>query len=389
MARLGDICNIQSGGTPSRSNPLFWKGGTIPWVKISDIKGKYLNNVEETITDDGLKNSSAKIFPAGTILYSIFATIGEVCILDIDASTNQALAGIQIIGENIDRDYLYYYLVSLKKEASTIGRGVAQNNINIKILRDFEIPIPPLEEQRRIAAILDKVTSLIALRKQQLAKLDELVKARFVEMFGDLLCEDANHRKVPLESLAKIGSSKRIFENEYVFSGIPFYRTKEIVELSKGDSVSTELYISNERFSEIRRKYGAPQKGDLLISAVGTIGVIWIVDQSQDFYYKDGNLLQVSPGTTLDSVFLKYILEELISFYKSKMSTGTAYNALTISELRKMMIPVVDYSKQKNFASFTKKVIEIKLTIRQNLDILEILKNSLLQKCFKRGSYNA
>ena len=71
------------------------------------------------------------------------------------------------------------------------------------------------------------------------------------------------------------------------------------------------------------------------------------------------------------------------------MSTGTAYNALTISELRKMMIPVVDYSKQKNFASFTKKVIEIKLTIRQNLDILEILKNSLLQKCFKRGSYNA
>ena len=96
MVRLGDICEIQSGGTPARSNSSYWDGGTIPWVKISDIRGKCLQNTEEFITENGLQNSSAKIFPKGTILYSIFATLGETCILDIDAATNQAIAGLTI-----------------------------------------------------------------------------------------------------------------------------------------------------------------------------------------------------------------------------------------------------------------------------------------------------
>ena len=83
MARLGDICKIQSGGTPSRAESAYWDNGSIPWVKISDIKDKYLNDTEEYITEAGLENSSAKIFPAGTILYTIFATLGEVCILNM------------------------------------------------------------------------------------------------------------------------------------------------------------------------------------------------------------------------------------------------------------------------------------------------------------------
>lgn len=382
MARLDEICRLNMGQSPDSSsyNEI---GEGIPFFQGNADFGEVFPTVRVWC------NAPTKIAYPGDILISVRAPIGALNIADVKCCIGRGLAALTVDESICSKQYLWYAIANKVEELNSKGTGSTFKAISKSILSETEIPLPPLDEQRRIVSILDKVTSLIALRKQQLTKLDELVKARFVEMFGDLLCEDANHRKVPLESLAKIGSSKRIFENEYVFSGIPFYRTKEIVELSKGDSVSTELYISNERFSEIRRKYGAPQKGDLLISAVGTIGVIWIVDQSQDFYYKDGNLLQVSPGTTLDSVFLKYILEELISFYKSKMSTGTAYNALTISELRKMMIPVVDYSKQKNFASFTKKVIEIKLTIRQNLDILEILKNSLLQKCFKRGSYNA
>ena len=115
MARLGDICKIQSGGTPSRSTLEYWNNGTIPWVKISDFEGKYLFGTTECISQRGLDNSSAKIFPKGTILYTIFATLGEVCILDIDAATNQAIAGLQIIDENIIQDYLYYYLLHIQK----------------------------------------------------------------------------------------------------------------------------------------------------------------------------------------------------------------------------------------------------------------------------------
>ena len=119
MARLGDICEIQSGGTPARSNCTYWEGGTIPWVKISDIKGKHLNKTEEYITESGLQNSSAKLFPKGTILYTIFATLGETCILDIDAATNQAIAGLTVKSDNICREYLYYYLFSLKSVSAS------------------------------------------------------------------------------------------------------------------------------------------------------------------------------------------------------------------------------------------------------------------------------
>lgn len=174
MVRLGDICEIQSGGTPARSKRDYWENGTIPWVKISDIKGKHLENTEEFITDEGLKNSSAKVFPKGTILYTIFATLGETCILNIDAATNQAIAGITIKSDGVHREYLYYYLSSLKSEVNQMGRGVAQNNINMSILRNLPIQLPPLDEQRRIAATLDKVTDLIAKRHQQLDKLDDV-----------------------------------------------------------------------------------------------------------------------------------------------------------------------------------------------------------------------
>ena len=184
MAKLGDIATIQSGGTPARSIAEYWEDGTIPWVKISDIKSKHLNQTEEMITEAGLENSSAKIFPKGTILYTIFATLGETSILDINAATNQAIAGISITDSCVLPDYLYYYLLSQKIHVQKIGRGVAQNNINMKLLRDFDVPLPSKEAQLNIIEQLNRVTELLFLRKQQLTKLDELIKARFVEMFG-------------------------------------------------------------------------------------------------------------------------------------------------------------------------------------------------------------
>ena len=206
MAKLGDIATIQSGGTPARSIAEYWDDGTIPWVKISDIKSKHLNQTEEMITEAGLENSSAKIFPKGTILYTIFATLGETSILDINAATNQAIAGISITDSRVLPDYLYYYLLSQKIHVQKIGRGVAQNNINMKLLRDFDVPLPSKEAQLNIIEQLNRVTELLFLRKQQLTKLDELIKARFVEMFGDMLLNSLEWPEKPLEGLADIVS---------------------------------------------------------------------------------------------------------------------------------------------------------------------------------------
>ena len=164
--KLDNITNITSGGTPSRGKPLYWQNGNIPWVKISDISGKYVETTEEKITQLGLDNSSAKIFKKGTILYSIFATIGDVAILNVDAATNQAIAGITC-SPSCNIDYLYYVLLVLKDLLVAKAKGVAQVNINQSILKETPIPFAPFEEQQRIVESIESLFSKLDEAKEK------------------------------------------------------------------------------------------------------------------------------------------------------------------------------------------------------------------------------
>ena len=257
--------------------------------------------------------------------------------------------------------YLYYFMNGYVEELRKLSIGGVIKYIKLRNLTDALIELPDIETQKYIVSILSKIKELIDSRYQELKILENLIKARFIELFGDPLIEDDRYPRVPLGSLAEVGSSKRIFEKEYVSEGIPFYRTKEIVELSKGNRITTELFITKERYDEIRSEYGVPQKGDLLISAVGTIGVIWIVDGKNDFYFKDGNLLRVSATEKFVPEYLKHLLEALISAYKSEMSSGTAYAALTISALKEMMVYDVPHAEQEQFAAFVEQTDKSKL----------------------------
>lgn len=230
---LGELCNIVSGGTPLRSKPEYWNNGTIPWIKIGDIKEKYINNADEYITKAGLDGSSAKMLPKGTILYTIFATLGEVGILEIDASTNQAIAGLTIKDKNqILSEYLYYYLKSKKRYVKTIGRGVAQSNINMSILKSFQVPLPSPSTQNRIIDVLDKITNIIEYRQQELQKLDDLIKARFVEMFGDPAGKMNNYPKKRFDELCENLDSKRkpITASVRESGNYPYYGASGIVD---------------------------------------------------------------------------------------------------------------------------------------------------------------
>lgn len=195
---IGESCSVVSGGTPSRSKNEYWENGNIPWIKIGNIKSKYVNEYDELITEQGLNNSSAKLLKKGTILYTIFATLGEVGILDIEACTNQAIAGINITDPRITTDYLYYYLKSKKDYVNNIGRGVAQNNINLTTLKNFEIPLIDVDKQLNIVEILEKVERMICLKEKEIDDLDLLIKARFIEMFGDPIVNEKGWRTKPL-----------------------------------------------------------------------------------------------------------------------------------------------------------------------------------------------
>lgn len=373
--KLGDVCTIQSGGTPSRTKPDYWENGQIPWVKISDIKSKYVDKTEECITKLGLKNSSAKIFPSGTILYTIFATLGETCVLNIDATTNQAIAGIAIKDNNIISDYLYYYLLSRKNSVQTMGRGVAQNNINLKMLKDFEIPLPPLNEQRRIAAVLDKVSDLIAKRREQLDKLDELVKAKFVEMFGDFKVNTKNWPIVSFDEIAIIdGNMTTDYEKyaDYPHIGIDSieketgaltgYRTVAEDGVISGKYLFTPKHIIYSKIRPNLNKVALPNFNGLCSADAYPILPI------------EGKCNRIFLAYDMRSqFFLDYILQ---------FCNRTNLPKVNRKEVSGFETPLPPIELQNKFATFVEQTDKSKLTIQQSLDTMETLKKALMQEYF-------
>ena len=270
--RLGDVCEIRSGGTPKRSVPEYWKGGSIPWVKIGDISGKYIDSTEEYITEAGLKNSAARILEPGVILFSIFASIGAVGILRIPASTNQAVASLAIVSDAIDRDYLFYFLKSREVAVKSSGRGVAQNNINLSILRSMQVPIPELAIQRKIAEQIEAVSAQIEASEIQLGSLDSLIKSRFVEMFGDP-CDPANDSfpREPIDSFCELrtgpfGSS--LHKEDYVSGGHPIVNPSHITE-SKIE-IDSDLTIDGDAYAALTPYH--LNIGDVVMGRRGEIG---------------------------------------------------------------------------------------------------------------------
>ena len=383
MARLGDICEIQSGGTPARSNCTYWEGGTIPWVKISDIKGKHLNKTEEYITESGLQNSSAKLFPKGTILYTIFATLGETCILDIDAATNQAIAGLTVKSDIIYREYLYYYLFSLKSVVDNLGRGVAQNNINMSILRNLPVPLPPLDEQRKIAAVLDKVSDLIAKRRQQLDKLDELVKSRFIEMFGNFVYERDRWNVCTIGDVADTIDPQPSHRTPPIsLDGIPYVGIAECNYSTRRIDFEKARKVGQNVLREHTERYTLDE-GDLIIGKIGTIGKPVFIPIEQT-YTLSANTVLIKPikgkvvSQYLYAVFQSEYMDRIIDAEKK----STSQPAFGIQKVRRIEIPMPPLELQQQFAAFVAQTDKSKSTIQKSLEKLEILKKALLQKYF-------
>lgn len=185
MVRLGDVCDTSSGGTPSSKNTNYY-GGDIPWIKSGDLRENIINQVSSFITEEGLKNSSAKwVEPKAVLLAMYGATVGRLAILNIAATTNQAVCSIRPKEDNIAIEYIYYLLRSKVSIFLRQAVGGAQPNISQTIIKETVIPFPPLPEQQRIADILDKAEAINQKREQVLALCDEFLRATFLDMFGD------------------------------------------------------------------------------------------------------------------------------------------------------------------------------------------------------------
>ena len=282
--------------------------------------------------------------------------------------------------------YVFYFMWYLHYSGRTDllqNKTTGIRNLQVKSYLNEEIPLPPLDEQRRIAAVLDKISDLIAKRREQLDKLDELVKARFVEMFGDCKTNPKGWETCCLEEIAEVGSSKRVFVEELKDEGIPFYRGTEVGALAEGMTIIPELFITEEHYKDLCEMTGKPQKGDLLMPSICPDGRIWLVDTDDPFYFKDGRVLWVHGiSDKFDPVFLLYTLKDRIMTDYSSIASGTTFAELKIFALKKCQVFNAPIEVQKKFSAFVLNINSSKLTIQQSLDKLEALKKALMQQYF-------
>ncbi len=184
MKKIGDVFTTSAGGTPLRSKPEFYEGGTIPWLKSGEVAQGYIYKAEEFITESGLQNSSAKLFPANTVLVAMYgATAGQVGILKFEAATNQAVCGI-FPNEHVVPEYLYSVLKSKRDYLISLSSGGAQPNISQTVVRDLEIPLPPLEVQHQIVAEIEDYQQQIANFELEITKLKDRISATVNKVWG-------------------------------------------------------------------------------------------------------------------------------------------------------------------------------------------------------------
>ena len=380
--KLGDIFAIAAGGTPSRNKKEYWNGD-IPWVKIKDIRGKYVNYVEEYITEQGLKNSSAKMFCKGTLLYTIFATLGEVAILNIDATTNQAIAGLKLNDNAVVLEFAYYYLQSLKQNVLNIGKGVAQKNINLTILRNLDIPVPLKSVQLTIVAELDQINDLIRLKKEQLKEYDNLAQSIFYDMFGDPVENEKGWEVKKLKDISKVkigpfGSLLHV--EDYVEGGRPVVNP---VHMNGGRIVADKNFsVSEEKYKELSSY--VLKENDIVFGRRGDIGRCALVSKDEDGFICGTGSLYVRFDIVVNTMYiLKMLLTNSIKSILISKAKGATMLNINCGIVENLQIPLPPLSLQQEFSSRIEQIEKLKTEVQKTITDLETLLASRTQYWFE------
>lgn len=384
MARLGEICTVVSGTTPKSTQPEYWDGD-LNWVTPAELtdESDIIYESQRKITQQAVSDSSLKPFPAGTVLLSSRAPIGKVAIAGTEMYCNQGFKNL-ICSEKIYNRYLYHFLKDKTTYLNSLGRGATFKEISKSIVENIEISLPPLDKQRKIAAVLDKVSSLIAKRRQQLDKLDELVKSRFVELFGD---PKSNPKGYPIcrlsEHIEFLTSGSRGWAQYCVDNGSEWFITIKNVKDCR-ISIDNMQPINAPNTSEAKRT--KVQEGDLLISITADLGRTGVVTKeiADHGAYINQHLTCIRLNKEiLNPLYVAFFMEspagkeQFESKNQSAVKAGLNFNSINSLQL---FVPPMD--EQSAFVKFVAQTDKSKLAIQKSLEKLEMLKKSLMQKYF-------
>ena len=345
-------------------------------------RAKYIN--EETFQRLGC----TEVLPGDILVSRLPEPVGRACIVPKKSERMITAVDCSILRVNksiVSTKYLLYFLQSSNYFNQLSGKlaGTTRTRISRKNLEKVELDIPPIDVQNKISSVLDNVTTIRKIYKKELQMLDDLIKARFVEMFGNCRTNPKNWETVALGNIADVGSSKRVFVNELQEKGIPFFRGTEIGALAEGKEINPELFITEDHYNELVKATGAPIIGDLLMPSICPDGRIWVVNTTEPFYFKDGRVLWVhSINNHFDPVFLLYTLKDRIMTDYGSIASGTTFAELKIFALKQCQVFDVPIEMQKSFAAFVTQVDKSKAVVQKALDEAQLLFDSLMQQYF-------
>lgn len=383
MARLDEIFDLQMGKTPSRNNADYWTDGQYDWVSIADLGSyqKYVEDTKERISALAVQESGIKSVPANTVIMSFKLSLGKTAITQEPVYTNEAIMAFIPTGKYAVLPDYFYYLFSAKDWTKGTNRAVMGTTLNKATLGAVSITVPPIDEQHKIAAVLDKVSDLIAKRRQQLGKLDEMVKARFVEMFGDVI---QNTKLWP----------------QYIFSDITTSRLGKMLDAKQQTGMCQYPYLANFNvqwfrfeldnlnemdFNEADRIEFELRDGDLLVCEGGEIGrcAVWHNEIQPCYFQKALHRVRCKKEIVLPDYlawWFKYNCDN--KGFAAIEGAKATISHLPGAKLKALLVSVPPIEQQKQFATFVEQTEKSKTTISRSLEKLETLKKALMQEYF-------
>lgn len=384
-ARLEDVAQVFGGGTPSRTEQSYFGGG-IAWATPTDITKLdqlYISQTKETVSEEGLRNSSTKLLPAGAVLLTSRATIGFTAISTVPICTNQGFINF-ICGPDLVPEYLAYWLRTQREKMIRHAGGTTFKEIARGTLRKFEIPFPPLSEQRRIVDLLSRAEGIVRLRREAEKKAAELIPALFLDMFGD---PAANPKGWPVRKVSDFvsrfeggkniqagsenGSSYRILKVSAVTSGV--YRESESKPSPDGYSPPASHIV---------------RAGDMLFSRANTeelVGATAIVERTDGKTLLPDKLWRFVWNEPVEQSYMHALFQSAhVRRELGKLSSGTSASMRNISQgkLFGLPLPIAPFANQKDFAEKAAAVRSIQTQQSAATAQAQAAFDALLARCF-------
>lgn len=358
MARLGDICTVVSGSTPKSVVPEYWDGD-VKWITPAELDDDsyIISDSVRHITTLGVTKTGLKPFPAGTVILSSRAPIGKTAIAGCEMYCNQGFKNL-VCSNNIDSKYLYFFLSSKRDYLNSLGRGATFKEISKTIVENIEIPLPEMAEQKAITTRFENLMKLIQLRKTELEKLDQLVKSRFIELFGT----ENEFDKWPcctIGDVADVCVGVVIKPTQYYTDkGIPAFRSLNIGEMHVKDS--DWVYFTEEGHQKNQKS--VVHKNDVLVVRSGAPGTACVATEKYDGYNAVDIIIAHPDNSKVNSIFLAAFTNMPHGMNQIREQTGgAAQQHFNVGGYKAMRLIMPSIELQNQYAAFVEQTDKSKL----------------------------